>query len=123
MPTGIVITSYPQELEQVLNLLIQNAEVHGLSAIENGQIWIEAQESAESISLSVRDNGAGVDSAIAERIFDAFFTTRLGRNRGLGLNHAKNLVQGVLGGKITLEASLEPGAKFVLCLPKIASSP
>jgi len=53
------------------------------------------------------------------RVFDPFFTTRMGSNSGLGLYVVNNIVTGILGGSIELRTSPNHGAHFKLTLPQI----
>ena len=65
----------------------------------------------------------GIPEAIRPRVFDPFFTTRLGRGgSGLGLHIAHNLTTGLLGGTLELAPAdaTRPGTRFVLHVPRVA---
>jgi signal transduction histidine kinase len=68
-------------------------------------------------TLSVTDNGSGVDEAIRDRIFDPFFTTKpVGEGTGLGLS----VVHGIVlnhGGSIETTSRIGQGSRFDICLP------
>lgn len=66
------------------------------------------------VSLSVTDEGPGISSDAAERIFQPFYSTDIDR-RGMGLPVARRVVE-AHGGRLTL-APGGPGATFVLALP------
>jgi signal transduction histidine kinase len=52
------------------------------------------------------------------KIYDPFFTTKLGRGgSGLGLNIVYNIVYGLLGGRIDVKSALGEGTSFILTLP------
>ena len=71
--------------------------------------------------IEVRDTGAGIPAANLPRIYDPFFTTRLGSGgSGLGLYITHNIVTGVLGGRIDVTSTEGEGARFTLRLPKVA---
>lgn len=108
--------SFPGPLEQVLVNLINNAILHGFDERSEGSILISAQPLGEDrVLLSVSDDGHGVDSASLRRIFDPFFTTKLGKGgSGLGLHIVRNIVEDVLGGRITAES--EPGQGLRMCI-------
>jgi signal transduction histidine kinase len=66
----------------------------------------------------VRDTGHGISADNLHRVFDPFFTTRLGQGgSGLGLHIVHNLVQSVLGGRIEVESQPNQGACFRMTLP------
>ena len=71
--------------------------------------------------LRVSDNGVGIDAPILKRVFEPFFTTRLGQGgSGLGLYIVYNLVSGVLGGSIDVESTPGQGTTFIVVLPRRA---
>ena len=120
IPETIHFDSYPGPLGQVLTNLINNALLHGLEGLTQGLIRIEARapEGQPTVELSVSDNGHGIPLEAQSRIFDPFFTSKLGRGgSGLGLNIVHNLVTQVLGGQIELISAPGEGTRFVLRLP------
>ncbi|MCM2478392.1 hypothetical protein G4L37_02770 [Serpentinimonas maccroryi] len=122
VPTGIGLDSFPGPLGQVLANLVQNALVHGLQGCASGRIRIEAAAlEGEQFALSVSDDGQGIAQHLQDRVFEPFFTTRLGQGgSGLGLHIVHNLVTGVLGGRLALESSPGQGARFTLTCPLVA---
>lgn len=119
VPEGILMDSFPGSLGQVLMNLMSNALVHGFDDLPNGHVFISAKvEPGDFVSLSVRDDGRGIPRNIQQKIYDPFFTTRLGKGgSGLGLNIVFNVVTGLLGGTISLESELGEGAHFQMNLP------
>ena len=50
------------------------------------------------IELRIRDNGCGIPPEVLGRVFDPFFTTRMGQGgSGLGLTSFTNIVTSLLG--------------------------
>ena len=73
------------------------------------------------IAITVSDNGAGISAAHLPRVYDPFFTTRLGSGgSGLGLYITHNIVTGVLGGRIEVTSTAVLGTSFTMRLPKVA---
>jgi signal transduction histidine kinase len=71
--------------------------------------------------VEVHDNGLGIHPDNIHRVFEPFFTTRLGQGgSGLGLHIVHNLVTGVLGGSIDVHSHPEQGTTFSLLLPTVA---
>jgi two-component system NtrC family sensor kinase len=88
--------------------------------MESGSITIEASQNQGDVLLNYADNGKGMDAETQARIFDPFYTTKLGQGgSGLGLYIVYNLTIGVLGGKIQVISSPGAGAQFLLHLPLI----
>jgi signal transduction histidine kinase len=119
IPATIMMTSYPGPFGQVLINLINNGLTHAFEGRSDGEIVVSASTiDGERVSIVVADNGAGIAPENMGRIYDPFFTTKLGRGgSGLGLNIVYNIVYGVLRGKIEVESELGVGTRFILTLP------
>lgn len=73
----------------------------------------------EYVSISIKDNGCGIDKKIMDQIFDPFFTTKkLGKGTGLGLALAEQIIMSHKG-KIYVESQLGKGSTFYVFLPVI----
>ncbi|MYM33245.1 GAF domain-containing protein [Duganella sp. FT94W] len=116
--------SYPGLLTQALHHLIDNSMVHAFEARpkERGSITLSAHDSGNGeIVITLSDNGAGIAEADLPRIYDPFFTTRMGAGgSGLGLYITHNIVTGVLGGRIEVASTPGHGTSVLLRLPKVA---
>ena len=114
--------SYPGPLGQALHNLIENSIAHGFEGGRGGTIGVSAHDGGNGeIVIEVADDGAGIAAANLARIYDPFFTTRLGAGgSGLGLYITHNIVTGVLGGRIEVASAEGEGARFTLRLPKVA---
>jgi C4-dicarboxylate-specific signal transduction histidine kinase len=75
------------------------------------------------VTLTVEDNGPGLDPGHFESVFDPFFTTKEpGKGTGLGLALSAQLVEG-MGGEIEVGNRPEGGAVFTVRLPGIPEAP
>jgi signal transduction histidine kinase len=103
------------ELQRVLiNLILNAADAVG----PGGHILLTGVVAEDGgLELSVSDDGPGVPAALADRIFEPFFSTKTAQDgTGLGLSLSRAIVE-AHGGKLTLERSATPGATFILHLP------
>jgi signal transduction histidine kinase len=114
LPGDGTVECVPEELNQLISNLIQNA----IEACpeENGAVKVSGAASDDKLVLRVKDNGPGIPADVIARIFTPFFTTKgPGRGMGMGLTICWRVVQS-LGG--TLEAKPGAGAEFVVTLPR-----
>lgn len=118
----ISMDSYPGALEQALLNLINNALVHAFPDGAQGQIRIAAcRHGDDTVEISVADDGVGIPQANLVRVFEPFFTTRLGQGgSGLGLHVVYNQVTTALGGSVQAVSEPGHGACFTLRLPRVA---
>jgi signal transduction histidine kinase len=121
IPPDVTLDSFPGPLGQVLTNLINNALFHGFPGIPAGRVRIAADPAGDHVRLLVSDNGRGIPPEHLSRVFDPFFTTRLGQGgSGLGLHIVYSIVTRVLGGRIMLTSQPGEGTTFNLELPLIA---
>jgi signal transduction histidine kinase len=74
-------------------------------------------QSANSIIISVSDNGTGIPEKVKEKIFQPFFTTKpSGQGMGLGLSLSYDIVK-AHGGEIKVESIEGEGSEFSVFLP------
>lgn len=122
IPRGIVLDSYPGPLGQVVSNCFNNAMMHAFEGIAAGQVEISAEElDDQRIRLIIADNGRGIPPEHIDRVFDPFFTTRLGSGgSGLGMHLVYGIVTGLLGGSITLDSEPGRGTRVIIELPRVA---
>ncbi|GER00446.1 hypothetical protein JCM17845_10690 [Iodidimonas gelatinilytica] len=85
-PPGLAVNADPEQLEQVLINLAQNA-AEALEGREDAKIWLTGSLNRQGhVVINVADNGPGIPADIRERVFIPFFTTkRTGSGVGLAL--------------------------------------
>jgi two-component system NtrC family sensor kinase len=115
------ITGSGQQLEQVIINLLINAKDALDGKTDEKKIIISSglleKDGQEYLSVSVRDNGCGIDSEHLSEIFTPFYSTKeVGKGTGLGLSVSLGLIQNH-GGTIECESLPESGAIFTILLP------
>ncbi len=105
-------------LEQIIGNLLSNA-VKFLRIDHPGRIRIWGGVEGEQVTLTIADNGRGIEANDIATIFDIFQRggTRDVPGEGMGLTFVKTLLQR-LDGKVTCESKPGEGATFVVSLPR-----
>ena len=106
-------------LSQVARILLDNAIKH---TGPGTQVRVSVATVGRTAELRVADDGPGIPAADRARVFERFARLDAARARasgssGLGLAIARAIADR-LGGTLELEASQEPGASFVIRLPR-----
>ncbi len=125
---ALEMDSFPGPLEQVVTNLVSNAVVHARGNKPRLDIQITAEpvifRGALGVEISIQDDGIGMSEDVAHKVFDPFFTTRLGQGgSGLGLYVVYNLVTGMLGGQINVQSIPGEGSCFTVTVPLLAPEP
>ena len=111
----------PTELTQVLTNLVSNS-VHAIEdAARPGEVTVTvASPTAERVTITVLDDGAGIEPALLLESFEAFQTTRAARGgTGLGLAIARGIIESA-GGRIDVLSTPGRSTEMRLELPVIA---
>lgn len=124
-PGDIIMDSYPGPLHQVMTNIVSNALDHAFDDGEEGEIEIRATRTdGDMVVLTVSDDGRGISREHLGKVFDPFFTTRMGSGgTGLGLHIAFSIVTGILGGRITVDSTVGAGTTFRIAIPAAAPEP
>jgi signal transduction histidine kinase len=105
------------QLQQVIINLVMN----GIEAMESvtdrsRELVIRSgQDETHEVIVSVTDCGVGISAENAERLFNAFFTTKSG-GMGMGLSICRSIIE-AHGGQISATDNLPHGATFQFTLP------
>ncbi|MFM7554708.1 MAG: sensor histidine kinase, partial [Verrucomicrobiota bacterium] len=126
VPEGLRARADSDRLDQVLSNLIDNAIKYGRPG---GAVRVEAREGepGEWIEMAVVDDGPGIPTEAAERVFERFYRVDTARSReqggtGLGLSIVKHIIQ-AHGGEVRLETAPGKGAAFRFTLPAVPPTP
>ena len=95
--------------------LVRNAVDHGIET--RGKVLIEIARRDDQLTITVTDNGRGIDPSLLEQIFQPGFSTAAQvstiSGRGVGLDAVKTTVED-LGGSITVTSELGKGSCFTI---------
>ena len=117
--TKIYVKGFPNEFKQVLLNLVQNARDAVTDCMEEdhsvkGIIEVSVKERDGLATVSVTDNGTGIQKEIAERIFEPYFSTKEeGKGTGVGLYMSKIIIEQNMRGRLYFE-NLNPGTRFIV---------
>jgi signal transduction histidine kinase len=126
-PWETSVLGEPARLQQVLlNLCTNAAQAMDGAGVVELDIGVSVPGSAlrhgqdelgpgRYTTITVTDNGCGMDEATRERVFEPFFTTRRGGN-GLGLATSREIVR-EHGGAVTVRSAPGNGTRFEIWLP------
>ena len=123
-PRDIAVYADKDRISQVVYNLLSNA-IKFTKRDSGGDIYLttEKDNNNNSLIVTVKDTGSGIDPEIMPRLFTKF-ATKSDRGTGLGLFLSKNIVE-AHGGKIWAEnnnSSYGNGATFTFVLPMTEES-
>ncbi|PXX51059.1 ATP-binding protein [Aquitalea magnusonii] len=108
------------QLEQVILNILRNA----IDAMESvhpwGRLIISTEQDATRVRIMIADNGPGIATALQDKIFDPFFSTKP-NGMGLGLAICQTAIDN-MGGQILASNRPSGGAQFVIDLPALTTS-
>ncbi len=110
------------QLQQVLiNLVINGIQAMADIGDDSRELLIESRRDKEGyVVVAVQDSGPGIDPANADRLFEAFFTTK-SHGMGMGLSICRSIIE-AHGGQLWASSNAGQGATFQFSLPSIGES-
>ena len=118
----LLVTGDRVQLQQVILNLVRNASdaMSGVDDRPRSLLIKTCEEEDERARLTVQDAGVGFEPHGAERLFDAFYTTK-SDGMGIGLSVSRSIIESH-GGKLWAAANDGPGATFSFSIPRQATS-
>ena len=125
---GTITTAFNQEnksiladkvhLTNIIHNLLDNANKY---SPENPTIEVKLFSSSGGVSVSISDNGKGMNKEQQKLIFDKFYRVPNGslhdvKGFGLGLYYVKKIIT-QHGGKVSVTSEIDKGSKFTFWLP------
>jgi C4-dicarboxylate-specific signal transduction histidine kinase len=108
------------QLQQVVLNLIMNG-IEAMAHPMNGQPRLQissTNDESGGVLVAIADSGPGLDLTRADRIFEAFFTTKP-EGMGMGLSICRSIID-AHGGRLWASPNLPNGAVFQFTLPAAA---
>ena len=114
VPEGLQVMADPELLDQVLINLLKNAiQAFDEDHVGDKVVELEAQlDEQQRVSLSIKDNGVGIEEEALSKIFIPFFTTKK-HGSGIGLSLSRQIMR-QHGGSLTAKSELGKGTEFTL---------
>lgn len=114
----------PDRLEQVLWALLDNAVKYSPTGTP---VSVRIEPGAEGLSVTISDEGIGMDSPTADHAFDQFYRAEPAQRlspdgSGVGLYAARGLVE-AMGGSIRVVSALGRGTAMTIRVPAESASP
>ena len=112
----IELTADFVKIEQILLNILSNALKYAKS-----EIWITATQNSKGITISIKDDGIGIDKKFHTKIFNKFFQIEETLNKtetstGLGLAIVKEFIK-LHNGKIKVESETGKSTTFIITFP------
>jgi PAS domain S-box-containing protein len=117
-----LVTGDRVQLQQVILNLLRNGS-DAMSTVEDRprQLVIRTErDQGDRVRLTVQDAGVGFDPQAADRLFDAFYTTK-GDGMGIGLSVSRSIIESHHG-RLWATLNEGPGAAFSFSIPRSSES-
>jgi two-component system sensor histidine kinase ChvG len=123
-PEPIIVLGRDERLGQIFRNLIDNAVSFNPG---QGTVAITTEARSAYVRVRIEDEGPGIPPTDLEAIFNRFYTQRppehgFGKNSGLGLSIARQIVEGLRGQIWAENRGDRPGACFIVELPLAAAA-
>ena len=107
-----------EKLNQVFMNILSNA----IDAIDDeGDIFIKTRLVEDTVQISIKDTGNGMDEKTRNRIFEPFFTKKeIGKGMGLGLAISYGIIE-KHNGQIAVKSEPGKGTEFIISLPLVVA--
>ncbi|MFL5481973.1 MAG: PAS domain-containing protein [Gemmatimonadaceae bacterium] len=115
------ITGDRIQLQQVILNLIRNA-TDAMTDVDGRprRLIVRTVRDSDGVRFTVRDTGTGIDPDSANKVFNAFYTTKNG-GMGIGLSVSRSIIESHHG-RIWAESNDDIGATFAFSIPTKAKA-
>jgi PAS domain S-box-containing protein len=114
--TPLVVGDRVQIQQVVLNLILNALDAMSEVNDRSRSLLLSTTETEHNgVRLAVRDSGIGLDAQSADKLFDAFYTTKP-HGMGVGLAISRSIIENH-GGRLTAARNDGHGATFAFAMP------
>lgn len=115
----IIVYADYQRISQVMTNLVDNGIKYGR---ENGKVTVSFAPEKETVTISVKDDGPGIEAEHLKRIFERFYRIEKSRSKdkggtGLGLAIVKHIIEAHRS-KVSVTSKMGKGTTFSFKLEK-----
>jgi signal transduction histidine kinase len=111
-PTGLFAVGDPDDLAEVVNILLENAARHG-----DGRVELVVRTDGDFVEVSCSDSGPGIAPEVRAELFTSGVRGPDSEGHGYGLAIARRLMSDA-GGSLDLDDHTAQGATFVARVPR-----
>jgi len=112
----VVLGDRVQLQQVIINLVVNGIEAMQAVTDRPRELVIQThQNEPHQVVVTVKDCGIGIPAEAADRLFDAFYTTK-SSGMGMGLSICRSIIE-AHGGRLWAESNLPWGAAFHFTLP------
>ncbi|MEJ5166668.1 MAG: HAMP domain-containing sensor histidine kinase, partial [Thermoanaerobaculia bacterium] len=109
----LYIKTDPILLGQALFNLVKNS----CEAVNyRGKVKLSYEKKGDKLLIFIEDDGPGIEEDLKEKVFQPFFSTKLGRGTGLGLTISYAIIKGI-GGDLYFMKNQEKGTLAIMEIP------
>jgi signal transduction histidine kinase len=111
----VVLADRVQLQQVIINLVMNGIEAMQPVTDRPREMVIRSHQDDDQVLVTVKDCGVGISAENADRLFNAFFTTK-SSGMGMGLSICRSIIE-AHGGRMSAVNNAGPGAIFQFTLP------